>query len=651
MMQLQLLARLRRLWSVERDNPALLKAQYRAFSRKIPLMYFVLLVNSWALAFTHLDAAPRWLAVYCPIALSALCVARFAYWHRMRHTEPTADMAWRALVLTNRFSVPVAVSFTVWAVLLFPYGDDYARAHVAFYMGITVISCIFSLMYLRSAALTTALIVNGTFIVFFLATGIPTFVATAANIVLVTGAMLAIVMSHYRDFTRLIDAQVRAEALGNENLLLANLDSLTQLPNRRKFFALLNAACDKARAGGNRFAVAIIDLDGFKPVNDLYGHALGDRLLTEVGQRLRCLCDEHSHVARLGGDEFALILGDAPDDAQLQAFGQRVCAVLHAPFLLANTTIHIAASAGLATFPDMAADATTLYEYADYALYHGKRSNRGAVSLFSASHRDQLHRDANIEQALRKADLQQELSVHFQPIVDVRSDATIAFEALARWTSPMLGRVPPMHFIPVAERTGIVGQLTRILVAKALAAAARWPADVRLSLNLSAHDLGSVESVQNLVALIQAAAFDPRRLDLEITETAMMYDLDQTRWATDRLRQLGCGITLDDFGTGYSSLRQLHALALTSIKIDRSFVTGIQDNPTSYKIVRSLLALSRDMGLGCVVEGVETRDEMRVVKELGGSLVQGYLYSRPMPESETGPWILASRDGAAIAPC
>ncbi|WP_454726831.1 MULTISPECIES: putative bifunctional diguanylate cyclase/phosphodiesterase [Cupriavidus] len=651
MMQLQLLARLRRPWLIERDNPALLKAQYKAFSRKIPLMYFVLLVNSWALAFTHFHSAPRWLAVYYPGALSVLCVVRFAFWHRTRRIEPTADMAWRALVITNRVAVPVAVSFTVWAVLLFPYGDAYAHAHVAFYMGITVISCIFSLMYLRSAAFTTALIVNGTFIVFFLSTGIPTFVATAVNIVLVTGAMLAIVMSHYQDFTRLIDAQVRSEALGNENLLLANLDSLTQLPNRRKFFALLNAACEEARADGSRFAVAIVDLDGFKPVNDLYGHALGDRLLTEVGQRLLGLCDEHSHVARLGGDEFALILGGAPDDARLLAFGQRLCAVLHAPFLLANTTIQVAASAGLATFPDMAADATTLYEYADYALCHGKRSNRGAVSLFSAGHRDQIHRDANIEQALRKADLQQELAVHFQPIIDLGSGATVAFEALARWTSPTLGRVPPMHFIPVAERTGIVSQLTRIILVKALAAAARWPADVRLSLNLSAHDLGSAESVQDLIARIQAAAFDPCRLDLEITETAMMYDLDQTRWATHRLRQLGCGITLDDFGTGYSSLRQLHTLALTRIKIDRSFVTGIQDNPTSHKIVRSLLALSRDMGLGCVVEGIETQDEMRVVKALGGSMAQGYLYSPPMPESDTGAWLLASRSGAAIAPC
>lgn len=633
-----LFAKLRALWSVDRNKPELLKAQFKAFSSKIPMMYFILLVNSWALAITHLEFAPRWLVIDYPIALSLLCVVRVISWYRTRNTAPTAEQAWRALVRTNRLAAPVALSFTIWSLMLFPYGDDYARAHVAFYMGISVVSCIFCLMYLRSAALTVALIVNSAFAIFFFSTNIPTFIAAAVNVALVTAAMLIVLTSHYRDFTNLIDAQVQSATLSNENFKLANLDWLTKIPNRRKFFALLNTTCENARSNGNCFALAILDLDGFKSINDLYGHTVGDNLLIEVGERLLSLCDENIHLARLGGDEFALITGPHLGDAQLRKFGQQVCETLQLPFHISNNTIQIAASIGIATFPKMASSAGTLYEYADYALYQSKQSNRGTVSLFSTDHRDQIHRDANIEQALRQANLEKELSVHFQPIVDVQRNCTIAFEALARWTSPILGTVSPEYFIPVAERMGIISQLTRVLLMKALSTAIRWPQEVRLSFNLSAYDLNSSNGIHSLIDLIQKSNFDPRRLDMEITETAIMYDLIQTKKTTDLLRQFGCGVTLDDFGTGYSSLSQLHTLSLTRIKIDRSFVTEIQNNPVSYKIVKSLLGLSKDMNLGCVVEGVETKDEMRVLIELGGFIAQGYLFSPPIPASEADAW-------------
>jgi len=638
--------KLRQYWSIERDKPELLKAQYKAFASKIPMMYFILVVNSWALAMTHWHFAPRWLTIDYPTVLSLMCAVRFFIWHKNRTTEPTAEQAWRALTRTNWLAAPIALSFTLWAVLLFRYGDDYARAHVAFYMGLTVISCIFCLMHLRSAALTVALIVNGTFTLFFLSTDIPTFIAAAINVALVTAAMLIILRSNYRDFTRLVDAQLTAAALSNENLQLANLDALTQIPNRRKFFALLNTTCERACAQNSRFAVAILDLDGFKSINDLYGHSLGDKLLVQVGQRLLVQCDEHIHLARLGGDEFALIIDANLDDAQLHTFGKKICDLLCAPFHLTNTTVQVAASIGLATFPDMAVDATTLYEHADYALYHGKRNHRGQARLFSRADRDQIHRNANIEQALRQADFEKELSVYFQPIIDIRNNNTIAFEALARWSSPILGAVSPSHFIPAAERMGIINQQTRTLLIKALTTAKRWPADMRLSFNLSANDLNAPNGVHQLIEIIGQANFDPRRLDLEITETATLYDLAQTKRATDLLRQFGCGITLDDFGTGHSSLSQLHALPLTRIKIDRSFVTNIEQNPISYKIVKSLLALSRDMHLGCVVEGVETPQEMHVLRELGVLLVQGYLFSPPIAESETDAWILAGRNNA-----
>lgn len=639
-----LMRMVRRYWRVDYDQPELLIAQYRAFSSKMPMMYLILLINSWALVQTYYLLAPHWLTLYFPALLTVLCATRLTFWWRGRHVDPTPGMAARALKRTNFLAAPIALSFSLWSVMLFPYGDSYAQAHVAFYMGITVVCCIFCLMYLRSAALSVALIVNGIFTVFFLSTNIPTFVAAALNVVLVTIGMLAIVNSHYNDFTRLVDAQVKTALLGNENLRLANIDSLTRIPNRRKFFAQLDEICTRATGGGQRFAVAILDLDGFKAVNDLYGHTHGDQLLVEVGQRLSALChDERFHLARLGGDEFAIIIDADLSDEALQQFGGRICDALRRPFVLYKATVQIAASVGVATFPDMAVDASSLYEHADYALYQGKRERRGTVTLFSEQDKAQIQRNANIEQALRLADFDRELSVYFQPIVRLDDCQPIAFEALARWHSAVKGTVAPMEFIPAAERMGIINQLSVILLKKALQAAATWPPEIRLSFNLSANDINTREGMEQIVEVITRSGICAARLDLEITETAVLQDLQKSRQLVSTLRQLGCGITLDDFGTGYASLSHLHALPLTRIKIDKSFVADIDHNAVSRNIVKSLLALTHDMQLACVVEGVETPAHLESLCELGALYGQGYLFSVPLAADQAYAWLQAQR--------
>lgn len=630
----------RTLMSVPRDNPKLLQAQYRVLSRQIPMMYFILLVNSWALAWTHYSQAPGWLTLTVPVVLTLVCMVRSWVWHqRQSRPLPEPQVIYQALTRTSRMTGFIAAGFALWALALFPYGGAYEQAHVAFYMGITVIGCIFCLMQLRSAALITAAVVNLAFVGFFASTHITTFVATAVNVVLVTGAMLVILQNHYGDFTRLVNAQAETEKLSDENLRLANQDSLTGLPNRRQFFTALESALVQAQATGQRLAVGILDLDGFKPVNDVYGHSVGDRLLVQVGQRLTASMDATMQVARLGGDEFALIFTQVRDNQQLQAFGDSICAELKKPFTLIDVPVQISASLGIATYPDLASSATSVYEYADYALYQSKRNHPGALSLFCAAHHQQLQRDTLTEQALRRAKLDLEFSVLFQPIVDLHTGRTVAFEALARWASPDLGSVPPSQFIPIAERIGFINRLTLPLLRKALRAAEQWPSEVRLSFNLSAHDCGSEENVQQIIDTILASHFDPAQLDLEITETAVMQDIVQVQRAIGLFRRMGCGVSLDDFGTGYSSLSQLHALALTKLKVDRSFVTGIHENPASYKIVKSLVALSQDMGLDCIIEGVETTEEMNALLSLGCRTVQGYLFSRPMPFAQTLEWL------------
>ena len=625
----RLLEPIARLWGLP-DDPDLLRAQHRAFSRQVPLMYVILMTNTWALAATHIAHAPAWITIGVPVVMTLFTGLRIAMWWRHRGGQVTPELARAELSRTLKLAFVISLSFAVWSLSLYGYGTAYTRAHVAFYMAITVISCIFCLMHLRPAALTIAVIVNGLFVGFFISSGEPTFIASAVNVGLVSVAMLIILNINYNHFTHMVQAQAEAVALGNENFRLANLDSLTDLPNRRAFFARLAEAYDGA-AQDRFLAVGILDLDGFKPVNDAFGHGVGDRLLQEVSRRLEAACAPHViFLARLGGDEFAFLLTSKASEEDCLAWGQEVCDVLSRHFSLAGTVVQISVSLGIATQHHHIHTPQDLMYRADYALYQAKRGQRGSVVMFSEAHNDEIRRHSVIEQALRSADLESELKVLFHPIVDVRTEQAIGFEALARWVSPTLGPVSPGEFIPVAERGGFVSRLTTILLKKALETATAWPAPLRLSFNLSAQDLSSPENLLRITAVIGQSAFDPRRLDLEITETAFAFDPAQVRRSVLQLRDLGCGISIDDFGTGYSSLSRLHSLPLTKLKIDRSFIARIEQDAASHNIVRSLIALSRDMKLDCVIEGVETAGELEVLRELGGVLVQGYFYSPPV---------------------
>jgi diguanylate cyclase (GGDEF)-like protein len=629
-----IVAKVRDFMSIPKNNPELLKAQCEALTKQIPLLYFILLTNTWILAYNFIGKAPAWLTIYCPIAMTFGCAIRILRWWRNNSLIVTTQQAVRILTRTNRLSSFISIGFTAWAIALFPYGDIATRCHVAFYMAITVIGCIFCLMHLRSAAFMVAAIVNTAFVAFFLSSGSVTFIAMAINVALTTGAMLIILLVYYHDFTEMVRAKSEALALSDENLRLASLDALTQLPNRRRFFEALDTALDAAEKNSTRLAVGVLDLDGFKPVNDLHGHVIGDELLVEVGRKLLALCSDTVRLFRLGGDEFAVLIIDAADNQALLGLGNLLCSTVRQPVVIDTLQVQVSGTIGIAVYPDLAQDSVGLYERADYALYQSKQINRGHALLFSQEHREEMQADARIEQALHAADLENELSVVFQPIVDIEAERTIGFEALARWANPTLGSVSPRKFIPIAERSDTIHRITRVLLEKAFCAARTWPLDVRLSFNLSARDLNSADSIVRLIGIIHASGVDPKRVDFEITETAMVHDFEQARRAIDMLKLLGCGLSLDDFGTGFSSLSQLHALPLTKIKIDRSFVTNLHREPASYKIVKSLVALSRDMGLDCIIEGVETEDEINVLRQFSNLAVQGYYYSPPVPAAE-----------------
>ncbi|MGL9621055.1 EAL domain-containing protein [Bradyrhizobium sp. U531] len=643
-----------RLFHVPADNPDLMRAQFDAFSKQVPLLYFILMSNTIAVAYTYVNVAPDWLTLIVPSVLTLLAGLRTYWWLRQRHLVRSDADILRNLRATNWLTLPIGAGFTAWSFALYPYGDPFAKSQVAFYMAVTVIGCIFSLMHLRSAALIVTLIVDVPYVLFFFATGEPTLKAIAVNNLLVSGAMVTVLFIYYRDFADLVASrksllaqQAATQALSDENFRLANLDSLTELPNRRRFFAELSSAFADAERRHVRVAVGIIDLDGFKPINDNYGHSVGDRVLIEAGRRIREVCEgfgpQRVEFARLGGDEFGLVVCGDPEDTDLMRLGERIGSQVKLPYQLDTAHTGLSCSIGFALYPDSATMSEALYECADYALYHAKRHQRGRTVIFSSELEAEIRSRGVIENLLRTSDFGAEMELVFQPIVDAVSEHTVGFETLARWHSPRLGWVSPSDFIPAAERIGLIRPLTQALLARALATARAWPDHIRLSFNLSAHDVCAAEGILPLISIIEKSGLPPHRIDFEITETAVTFDFARAQQSIATLKAMGCGISLDDFGTGYSSLSHVHRLPLDKIKVDRSFVAEINENPVSHKIIKSLAGLCDDMEIACVVEGVETRAQLDSLRRLGCELIQGYHFAKPMPATAIADYLTSER--------
>jgi diguanylate cyclase (GGDEF)-like protein len=461
--------------------------------------------------------------------------------------------------------------------------------------------------------------------------------------------MVFILLTYYRDFRALIQSQkeltvrqAETQRLSDENHRLANLDSLTNLPNRRQFRAELERRISEAEKNATGVALGLIDLDGFKPVNDTFGHGIGDKLLVEVGERLSTFAGRGVFPARLGGDEFGIIFEGMPCPDRLRLLGEEICTALQEPYIFNGQTPRVSGSLGISILGDAGTTADRLFDRADFALYLAKQNFRGTTVVFSAEHEAEINEQGRVQQALLGADFESEMHLVFQPMVDADTNGIFAYEALARWESPTLGPVPPGIFIRAAERAGIIGRLTEVLMRKALKAAQAWPDHIRLSINLSTRDVVSNKTVDTLLDIIAGSGVNPRRLDVEVTETAVMRNF---ALAADNIRRFadhGIGIALDDFGTGHSSLSYVHKLPLTKIKIDRGFIVDITTNELSRSIVKTIVDLSRNIGCVCVVEGMETHEQVAALRALGCRMMQGYYFARPQKLEDTLAYQAAS---------
>ena len=427
---------------------------------------------------------------------------------------------------------------------------------------------------------------------------------------------------------------------------LAHHDALTGLVNRVYFGEQLESALVRLERRGGSFTVHCLDLDGFKDVNDSFGHPIGDALLREVGKRLLANARDGDIVARLGGDEFAILQVGRDDADESAALAKRLIGAMSEDFDIEGLDIRITTSIGIASALVDGRTADELMKNADLALYRAKRDGRNTYRLFEQDMDAARRARLGLETDLRKALLKDELEVFFQPLVDARRIVITGYEALLRWRHPVRGLVPPSEFIPIAEEIGMIAALGEWVLRQACGCAVQWPDGMTLAVNLSPAQFKSKNLVGVIKDALLASGLKPTRLELEITESVMLTESDATLATLHEIRSHGVRIAMDDFGTGYSSLSYLRRFPFDKIKIDQSFVRELASRPDCIKIVRSIAALGASLGMTTTAEGVETPEQFEQLQAAGCDQVQGYYFGRPEP---VGSMIFTLDHPAAVA--
>ena len=416
---------------------------------------------------------------------------------------------------------------------------------------------------------------------------------------------------------------------------LARYDTLTGLPNRLMLTEAMAEAMRYAEQWRTRCAFLMIDLDRFKAVNDSLGHQTGDKLLAQVSGRLKGLMTENELCGRLGGDEFAIVVRDASDRTRVERVARAVIDQLSLPYEVDHHTLYVGASVGSAIGPRDGQTVETLMRNADLALYRAKDDGGSNHWNYEPSLHANAEERRQLEFALRRALERNEMFLHYQPVVDAKSENVVSFEALLRWKSEEHGMVSPMKFIPLAEDTRLIVPIGDWVMREACREALKWPSHIKVAVNVSGEQLLDPQFSQKVVAALSATGLPAHRLEIEVTESIFVRDGATARSTLEQIMALGCSVALDDFGTGYSSLGYLRKLRFSTIKVDRSFVQGAaKDNAESLAIIRAVVAMAQSLEMSTTAEGVETAEEAALIRELGCNKIQGYYFGRPMEASD-----------------
>ncbi|MDH5258818.1 MAG: EAL domain-containing protein, partial [Gammaproteobacteria bacterium] len=415
---------------------------------------------------------------------------------------------------------------------------------------------------------------------------------------------------------------------------LAHYDQLTGLPNRMLFQDRLHSAVARSKRHDHSIAVMYVDLDGFKQVNDTLGHAAGDNLLIEIGSRLNhCVRDEDT-IARLGGDEFAIIINELQDMSYLHALAKRVVNELSTTLSYEGRELHVSGSVGIATFPSDKTDEHNLLRNADQAMYHAKQKGKNTYQFFDPDMNTKMINRIHLESDLRYAIKFDELFVHYQPKYDLQKNKVVGVEALVRWLHPERGLVLPLDFIPVAEDSELIIDLGRQVLEKACQDAQAWYNAGRLSIpvavNISARQFKYDHFVRDVKYALEMSGLSPDLLEIEITESLLMDDVENTITTLNELKSMGMSISIDDFGTGYSSLNYLKKLPVDTLKIDRSFVMDIADDDDDRAIISAIISMAKSLNLRVIAEGVENEQQLDFLSKNFCHEIQGFLLTEPV---------------------
>jgi diguanylate cyclase (GGDEF)-like protein len=416
---------------------------------------------------------------------------------------------------------------------------------------------------------------------------------------------------------------------------MANEDMLTGLPNRHWLAAFLPSALERAAKDGSQLALLFVDLDDFKHVNDSQGHAVGDELLQIVAARLKSVLRKDDQVVRFGGDEFIVLLAPIENQAQAEDTAERIVRTCSTPFGVSDKTFSLGASVGISVYPRDGADAQTLIRHSDVAMYSSKSEGKGQYRFYDASLHETLKSKAHLKQSLFEAIGQDQFVLYYQPRVHAQTGMLCSMEALVRWIHPKRGLVPPQEFIPLAEFTGLIQPLGRLVIDKACAQLVEWRRRdlplVPISINVSPSQFACGDIHCHLAEQIEKTSILAELLEVEITESAMMGDQAEIIAELSAIRDLGIKLHIDDFGTGYSSLSQLQRLRMDVLKVDKAFTSELTNSRDGKVFFQAIVSMAHALGMSVVAEGVETAEQLAMLQALCCDEVQGYFIARPMP--------------------
>jgi diguanylate cyclase (GGDEF)-like protein/PAS domain S-box-containing protein len=410
----------------------------------------------------------------------------------------------------------------------------------------------------------------------------------------------------------------------------ANIDTLTGVASRFRFLRCLD---DMTKTGSPGCTLYSIDFDRFKEINDMLGHATGDVVLKLLAKRLQSIVKEPDLLARLGGDEFAILQSSLSPQSSVEALAKKIVDALREPLRINGHDLSLGASVGISMYPNQASDAEELLGNADFAMYQAKAAGRNGYRIFDFELRSDIQHRKELEQELRLAIADEQLELYYQPIVEGRTGIVEGYEALMRWNHPRRGLLPPSQFIPIAEDAGLMTELGNWAITRACQQMAVLPSHIKVAVNVSPSQFRSASILVKLRRVLEETGLDPKRLILEITENVILSNELIAEKLLGKIQELGVRVALDDFGTGFSSLSYLQRFAFNKVKIDRSFVAGMRELPANLAVIRAVIGIGRDLGIGVVAEGVETQEHVDALLREGCKTMQGYFYGKPTPYS------------------